>query len=229
MIETLVEAVRARLPVGRPGVVGLAGSVAVGKTTLAHQIAAALGAAVEVVGTDGFLLPNDVLNRRGLLDRKGFPETFDAAGVAHFVAAVRGGTDPLSVPTYDHGTYDVGTSRLVHPAPRVVLLEGINALAQPELLDVGVYLDADEPNVIDWYLSRFLVLRDAARTDPTSFYRRFLHLSDAETIGTARGVWEAVNGPNLREHIAPQRSVAEIVVMKRADHSIAELKISAER
>lgn len=228
MIEALVEAVRARLPVGRPGVVGLTGSVAVGKTTLALHIATVLGTAVEVVGTDGFLFPNAVLGPWGLLERKGFPETFDDAGLADFVGAVRSGADPVAVPTYDHGTYDVGSPRIVSPAPRVVVLEGIRALAQPELLDVGIYLDADEGTVVDWYVSRFLGLRDAARTDPTSFYRRFLHLSDAETAHVAREVWADVNGPNLRENIAPQRAVAEIVVTKRADHSIGHLQISQE-
>ena len=221
MIDQLIGYLRARLPEGRPGVIGLTGSVAVGKTTLAHAIADSLGA--EVVGTDGFLLPNSVLESRGILDRKGFPETFDARGLLEFVASLRAGADPLEVPTYDHGTYDVGLPRSMSPVPRIVVLEGINALAQPALLDVAVYLDAEEATVIDWYVARFLGLRAAARSDPSSFYGRFLAMTEEEVTRVAHDVWHGVNGPNWHVNIAPQRAWADVVVTKLADHSIGSV------
>ena len=217
----LVDLIATRLPRDRPGIVGLAGSVAVGKTTLAREMAGHLGA--EVVGTDGFLYPNSVLDAGGILDRKGFPESYDAAAMAAFIADERAGLAPLHVPTYDHATYDRGAHRAVLPAPRVVILEGINALARPDLLDVGIYLDAEEPVIVEWFVARFMSLRDSARADPTSFYRRFLGLSDPEAETMAAFVWDSINGPNLRANIVPQRAEAHIVVTKTADHSINQI------
>ena len=154
---------------------------------------------------------------------KGFPESFDVAALHRFVDSVRNGLDPLPVPVYDHVTYDIAADPLlISPAPPIVVLEGVFL---PPDLDVVVYLDADEGHIIEWFVARFMQLRDAARTDPASFYCRFLPMSDAAAIDIAHQVWDGINGPNLHRHIAPQRDRADIVVRKGSDHRVSRVDV----
>lgn len=215
----------ARKPAGGPLVAGLTGPVAVGKTTLARQLADALAgrASVEIIGTDGFLKPNAVLDAEGLLNAKGFPPSYDRAALAAAVAGCRQG--PILVPAYSHALYDIdpALARTVAPAD-IMLFEGLGLAPVPGEaalpLDRLIYVDAAEADVIDWFLGRFMGLRAAAVGDPTSFYRQFTAMDDAQAIQFARGVWDAINGPNWHRHIAPARAVADLVVLKRRDHGL---------
>jgi type I pantothenate kinase len=216
----------------QPWVVSVAGSVAVGKSTTARAMRDLLsrwpspGEAV-VVGTDGFLLPNTDLAARGILHRKGFPESYDVAALARFVADVRDGA-ALRAPAYDHLIYDVvaGAGPVV-AGPDVLIVEGVNAL-QPEVaaqVDVGLYVDAPVENIRNWYTERFRILTAAATHDPTSFYHQWSGLDEASLDSLAGMVWDHVNGPNLTDHILPTRDRADIVVVKGADHRVAEIRV----
>jgi type I pantothenate kinase len=211
--------------------VGIAGAVAVGKSTLAQALATALTPRkVEVVATDGFLRPNDELAPAGLLMQKGFPETYDTAAMAGFLEDLREGRSGR-VPVYSHETYDIvaGAVREIAGA-EVVILEGVNAL-RPEVaphLDLRLYVDADEPVVRQWYVERFLGLIAAAHADPSSFYRRFLDLDDSGRRAMAVAVWEGVNLVNLTEHIAVTRAAADVIVRKAPDHSMTLVDASTE-
>jgi len=219
VVRTLVTA---RLPTTRPLVLGIAGGVAAGKTRLADDVRDVLaGVRVEVVATDGFLYPNAELTRRGLLARKGFPETYDTDRLRGFLTTVRAGDLPQSVPTYSHDTYDVrDAARTVEPLD-VLIIEGINVLAATaQLLDVGVYLDAAEDDLEHWYTERFVALCAAGRDDPTSFYRSFADLDPEAVEALATQVCRGVNQVNLREHIAPSRDRATCVIVKGPDHRV---------
>jgi type I pantothenate kinase len=204
-----------------PVLVAIGGAVAVGKSTLAAALVHELAPLrVEVVATDGFLLPNDELGRLGLLMQKGFPATYDAGALAQFLADLRA-TGRAEAPVYSHATYDrvPGEVRVVEGAD-VVIVEGVNAL-QPELasnVDLAVYLDADEPHVRRWYVDRFLEQIVLAESDETSFYARFVGLDDAGRRSMATSVWEAVNLVNLTEHIEPTRANAHVVLVKDEGH-----------
>ena len=206
--------------------VGLAGSVAAGKSTLAAQLAQkeqALGKTVEVVSTDGFLYPNAELERRGLLARKGFPESYDGAAFADFLDALRAGKS-AKVPIYSHQTYDINPDKQREiPHSDLVIIEGINAL-QPffteDKLDHKIYLHAEESDLFAWYRERLLRLRAEAHTDPASYFTRFLELSDAAWEDRIQTIWETVNLPNLREHILPTRDLADEVLVKGPDHAM---------
>jgi type I pantothenate kinase len=204
-----------------PVVVGIAGAVASGKTTLAGALRDDLtDQRVDVVTTDGFLLPNAELGARGLLARKGFPESYDVAALRAFVAGARDDGLPLRVPCYSHVTYDIDGEREVPPVD-VLIVEGVNALsAAADLLDVGVYVDADEADLASWFRVRFLELTAEAADDPSSFYRMFQGLDDAGVARAADDVWQAVNLPNLRDHIAPSAALARVVIHKAADHTV---------
>jgi type I pantothenate kinase len=177
---------------------------------------------VEVVATDGFLLPNDVLAARGRIMQKGFPDTYDDEATAAFVADLRAGR-PASVPVYSHATYDRvrGEVRTIDgPSVDVVIVEGVNALQPPLLdeLDLAVYLDATEPLVRSWYVERFLEQIELAETDESSFYRGFTALDEAGRRALAEQVWEGVNLVNLVEHIGPTRERAHVVLVKGEGH-----------
>lgn len=214
-----------RLRPGATAVVAVAGPVAVGKSTLAVLLADALrdrGLGAEVVSTDGFLLPESELAARGLTLRKGFPESYDVAALRAFCTTVRdtvGRVDPVGVPVYSHATYDIvpGASLAVPPTD-VVVLEGVNALSATDgCADLGVYVDAPLPVIEQWFVERFLRL--VAQADATSFYARFTGLTVAAQEEMARSVYRDVNLPNLTEHIAPSRDLADVVVGKGPDHS----------
>lgn len=212
----------------RPGetqVVGITGSVAVGKTTLARQIGEALpmDLKVDIVSTDGFLKPNFVLEAEGLSMRKGFPESYDRAALAAALAGLKSG--PVTVPAYSHTSYDVDpTAARTISGADVVLVEGLGLApdvgGQRPPLDLLLYIDAAEDDIIAWFLARFMGLWEAAGTDPTSFYARFRHMSADEARQFALSVWNGINRPNWLEHIARAKPVADIVVVKTLDHSL---------
>ena len=228
-LAEISELLRARRGEGAPFIVGITGAVAVGKSTFASELAAAIAAwpgspVVEVVATDGFLFPNAVLEGRGLLNRKGFPETYDGETFRAVLAEIRRGA--AEIPVYSHALYDIDPAlarRLESPDVLIVEGLGLHEGAAALGLDVLVYLDADEAHVEAWFEDRFIDLWRAAETDPTSFYARFREMDEAQTRAFAGQVWRAINLPNLREHIAPGRDVADLVVRKGADHAIASV------
>lgn len=213
-----------------PLLVGIAGPVAVGKTTTVRALAAELeryGRAVQVVSTDAFLLSNEALNARGLLMRKGFPESYDAAAIATALGALRAGS-ATEVRVYSHAVYDILPEATESIAPRdVILVEGIVALQPPTVdhLDLAVYVDAPEAAVREWFIARFTQLTAAAVDDSASFYHPFAALPPEQVRQIAEATWETINGPNLRQHIAPSAARADVVLRKAADHAIAELRI----
>jgi type I pantothenate kinase len=215
----------------RPLLVGLTGSVAVGKTWLAHAIAQALpdSNCVAIVSTDGFLLPNAVLEARGLVLRKGFPESYDADAMIGTLAALR--TGAAAVPVHSHVTYDIdpALTRRVGPAD-IIIVEGLGLSGFPDgrnaraALDLLIYLDADPVDIESWYVARFLGLWRAGANDPTSFYHRFAKLAEADVESLARSTWDRINLPNLTGHISKARDAADIVLHKAADHRLVLIK-----
>ena len=211
-------------PASAPFVIGVTGSVAVGKSTFAAALASELtqlaGAAVEIAGTDGFLLPNSILDEHGLTLRKGFPESFDVEALGTALSLVRNGG--ALFPGYSHVTYDVdpGLGRWIE-SPPVLIVEGLGLGPHRSRIDALIYLDAHEADLEAWFVKRFMGLWDAAEHDPSSFYARFRNLDRPSAAEFARGVWTAINLPNLREHIAPQCALADIVVRKGPDHEIS--------
>ena len=222
-----------------PYVIAVAGSVAVGKSTTARLLQTLLTAGpgnprVDLVTTDGFLLPNAELQARGLLGRKGFPESYDRRALLRFLADVKSGRGEVTAPLYDHQSYDVvPDGRQVVDRPDILVLEGLNVLQAgrradgraPEVFlsdffDFSVYVDAAESDLRRWYVERFLALRRTAFADASAYFHRFAGLTDEQARETALGIWTAVNGPNLRDNIAPTRSRARLVLQKAADHEV---------
>ena len=222
-----------------PYVIAVAGSVAVGKSTTSRLLQTLLTAGpgnprVDLVTTDGFLLPNAELQARGLLGRKGFPESYDRRALLRFLAEVKSGRGEVGAPLYDHQSYDVvPDARQVVDRPDILVLEGLNVLQAgrrpdgraPEVFlsdffDFSVYVDAAESDVQRWYVERFLALRRTAFADTGAYFHRFADLTDDQARETALGIWSAVNGPNLRDNIAPTRSRARLVLQKAADHEV---------
>jgi type I pantothenate kinase len=227
-----------------PYVIACAGSVAVGKSTFARILRALLGQwpnhpRVDLVTTDGFLYPNRVLEERGLMQRKGFPESYDLRRLLRFLIELKSAQPEVRSPVYSHLVYDiVPDQEQVVQRPDIVILEGLNVLQTPDgarrstfrtfvsdFFDFSIYIDAREEDVEEWYVQRFLKLRDTAFQDPTSFFRRFGSLTDAEADRTAREIWNEINGPNLRENIVPTRDRARLVLTKDADHAVREVRL----
>ncbi len=218
-----------------PFVVGVAGSVAVGKSTIARLLRELMSRwpgtpRVELVTTDGFLYSNGELERRGLMDRKGFPESYDRRALVRFLTEVKSGAPEARAPFYSHMRYDImPDAHVTVRRPDVVIVEGLNVLSPPptpndvavsDLFDFSIYVDADEADISQWFVDRFLTLRQGAFTNPNSFFKVFAELSDDEAVATALGYWNDINLPNLRENVEPTKHRATLVLKKAADHTV---------
>jgi type I pantothenate kinase len=231
-------------PERTPFVIGVAGSVAVGKSTTSRILRELLARwpgtpRVELITTDGFLYPNAELERRGRLQRKGFPESYDRRALLRFVAEVKAGADEVSAPVYSHLTYDIvpGERAVVH-RPDVLIVEGLNVLQPPrvqpdgrtglavsDFFDFSVYVDARVEDIRRWYVDRFLRLRETAFADPHSYFHRYAALSDDEARATAERIWATINEPNLTENVRPTRGRASLVMSKGEDHSVRRVRL----
>jgi type I pantothenate kinase len=227
-----------------PYIIGVAGSVAVGKSTTARVLKALLSRwpntpKVELVTTDGFLLPNAELEKRGLMQRKGFPESYDGSAILRFLSDVKAGKPTVSAPVYSHLVYDVmpGESVTVE-RPDILILEGLNVL-QPsrmpkdgtvipfvsDYFDFSVYLDADENDLHRWYVNRFMTLRHTAFRDPRSFFRKYAEIAEEDALAIAEKLWTGINLPNLQENILPTRQRASLILTKGASHRIQQVAL----
>ena len=218
-----------------PFVIGVAGSVAVGKSTIARLLRELLARwddtpRVELVTTDGFLHPNAELERRGLMNRKGFPESYDRRALLRFVSKVKSGAAEVRAPFYSHLSYDiVPDAEVVVRRPDILIVEGLNVLQPPtdahrlavsDLFDFSIYVDARSSDIATWYEERFLTLQRGAFSNPKSFFHRYASLSEEQARATARDVWNRINGPNLTENVLPTRSRATLVLRKDAHHAV---------
>ncbi len=230
-----------------PFVIGVAGSVAAGKSTVARVLRAVLARwpahpRVDLVTTDGFLYPNAVLEARGLMRRKGFPESYDVGRLLRFLSEVKAGAPAVEAPVYSHLVYDVvaGERAVVH-RPDILIVEGINVLQAPsrapndgearprqvvsDFFDFSIYVDAAEPDLRRWYVNRFLALRDTAFRDPQSYFHRYATMSTDEATATAERIWEEINLVNLVENIEGTRERASVVLRKGPTHAVQEVRL----
>jgi type I pantothenate kinase len=222
-----------------PYVIGVAGSVAVGKSTFARILQALLSRwpnhpQVDLITTDGFLYPNSVLAERNIMDRKGFPESYDTRSLLAFLRAVKSGEAEVAAPVYDHLAYDIlPNETVVVRRPDIVIVEGLNVLQVDrdaaefvsDYFDFSIYVDADVADIEDWYVQRFFALRESVFRNAGSYFRNFADLSDEQAEMTARQIWAAINGRNLRENIAPTRERASLIIRKERDHRVSEVSL----
>jgi type I pantothenate kinase len=220
-----------------PFIIGVAGSVAVGKSTTARVLQALLARwdhhpRVDLVTTDGFLYPNAELSRRNLMHRKGFPESYDRRALMRFVTSVKSGSDYVCAPVYSHLHYDrVPDAKQVVRHPDILILEGLNVLQTgptlmvSDLFDFSLYVDARVEDIEQWYISRFLAMRSTSFADPVSHFHHYAGLTDQQAEIAASDIWRSINRPNLIENILPTRPRATLVLRKDADHSINRLRL----
>ncbi len=227
-----------------PFIIGIAGSVAVGKSTTARLLRALLARSpgkpkVDLVTTDGFLHPNAELDARGIMKRKGFPESYDVGAILRFMSAIKAGKRRVKAPLYSHLSYDVLPDKTqTVDQPDILIFEGINVLQAGKLpkdgqavpvvsdyFDFSIYIDANEEDLRAWYVSRFLRLRETAFANPDSFFHRYASVSEAEALKTAERLWRTINLVNLRNTILPTRPRADLVMRKQHDHRIAEVAL----
>jgi len=220
----LIDKRRRARPAGATFVVGIAGGVAVCKTTSARRLQSLLDGSVERVSTDAFLFPNSELERRRLALRKGFPESYDLASLQQFLAAVRAGASDASAPVYDHRVYDViAGERHAVGHPEVLILEGCNVLQAGIAVDLGIYLDAATSDIRRWFVARFIDLARQAAGDEGSFFAPWSGYGDDQLTALAESVWDHINEVNLTQHILPTRERADVIVRKDADHRIVDI------
>jgi type I pantothenate kinase len=221
-----------------PYILGLAGSVAVGKSTTSRVLQALLARwpdhpRVDLVTTDGFLHPNRLLEERGLLARKGFPESYDVRRLLCFVADLKAGVPEVAAPVYSHLVYDIVPGEVqVIRQPDILILEGLNVLEGgdaeifvSDYFDFSIYVDAEEAHIKQWFLSRFHRLRETAFRDPKSYFQKYAQMSIAEATAFASRVWDEINGTNLRENILPTRERAHLILEKDADHRVEQVRL----
>ncbi|NNE95591.1 MAG: type I pantothenate kinase [Acidimicrobiales bacterium] len=224
-----------------PFVIGIAGSVAVGKSTTARVLQALLGRwpdhpTVDLVTTDGFLWPNAVLEERGLLNRKGFPESYDRRRLVRFMSEIKSGSDEVYAPVYSHLFYDRTDDVVAIRQPDIVIVEGLNVLqtgqidsASPvfvsDYFDFSIYVDADVADIRDWYVERFFTLRETAFRNPASYFHRYSSLNDEEARETATSIWTSINEKNLIENILPTRARADLILHKGANHRTSQVQL----
>jgi type I pantothenate kinase len=231
-------------PARTPFVIGIAGGVAVGKSTTARLLRELLARwpdhrRVELVTTDGFLLPNAELARRGLLDRKGFPQSYDQRALRRFIIEVKAGSPEVPVPVYSHLSYDIVPGAAVTVRrPDILLVEGLNVLQPPrpstrgpaslavsDFFDFSIYVDADPIDIRRWYVERFLQLRDTAFQDPSSYFSRYASLCDEEAVAEALRIYTTINEPNLLQNIYPTMDRATVVLHKDYDHAVQRVRL----
>ena len=226
-----------------PYIIGIGGSVAVGKSTTGRILRELLARwpnhpQVDLVTTDGFLHPNAVLLERGLMERKGFPESFDIRTLVNFVLQVKSGERRVKHPVYSHHSYDIlaGATEIVDQ-PDILILEGLNVLQArsqsprssrlmlSDLFDFSIYVDAETEIVERWYVERFLTFRDTAFRDPDAYFHRYASLSEKDATETARGIWKSINEPNLVQNILPTRERADLILEKASDHAVHRVRL----
>lgn len=227
-----------------PYIIGVAGSVAVGKSTTSRILQALTSRwpdkpRVDLVSTDSFLYPNKILQERGIMDKKGFPESYDRRNLIKFLLDVKSGKSVVRAPVYSHISYDILEGRYQEiRQPDILIVEGLNVLQTDhhvakerpqffvsDFFDLSIYVDAKEDHIKKWYIERFLVFMETAFKDPAAFFHRFSKLSKKEAVETASGIWDTINAVNLRQNIEPTKHHAHLILMKDIDHSIKNIRL----